>query len=65
MLALVGGAPVRRDEDGHPMGVATRLAADGFTVEAVSGLPSAHFEHTIAVTRDGARVLTRLPEGNR
>ena len=65
MLALLDGAPVRRDADGHPMGVATRLAADGWTVEAVSGLPSAHFEHTIAVTREGARVLTRLPEGIR
>jgi len=65
MLALLDGAPVRRDEDGHPMGVATRLAADGWTVEAVNGLSSAHFEHTLAVTRDGARVLTRLSEGNR
>jgi methionyl aminopeptidase len=65
MVAMLGGAPVRRDEDGHPMGVATRVAADGWTVEALSGLPSAHFEHTLAVTRDGARVLTCLPEGVR
>ena len=65
MVAMLGGTPVRRDEDGHPMGVATRVAADGWTVEALNGLPSAHFEHTIAVTRDGARVLTRLPEGVR
>jgi methionyl aminopeptidase len=65
MVAMLGGTPVRRDDDGHPMGVATRVAADGWTVEALNGLPSAHFEHTIAVTRDGARVLTRLPEGVR
>jgi methionyl aminopeptidase len=65
MVAMLGGTPVRRDEDGHPMGVATRVAADGWTVEALNGLPSAHFEHTIAVTRYGVRVLTRLPEGVR
>jgi methionyl aminopeptidase len=62
MLAMVGGQPVRRDQDGHPMGVATRVAADGWTVEALSGLPSAHFEHTVAVTGHGARVLTRLAQ---
>jgi methionyl aminopeptidase len=60
MLAMVGDQPVRRDQDGHPMGVATRVAADGWTVEALSGLPSAHFEHTIAVNGHGATVLTRL-----
>jgi methionyl aminopeptidase len=65
MLAMVGDQPVRRDQDGHPMGVATRLAADGWTVEALSGLPSAHFEHTIAVNGHGATVLTRLPVGGR
>ncbi len=36
----------------------TRLTADGWTVVTVDGLPSSHFEHTIAVTRDGADVLT-------
>ena len=65
MLAMVDGASVQRDADGHPLGVATRVAADGWTVEALSGLGSAHFEHTIAVTSSGARVLTRLAEGPR
>ena len=65
MLAMVDGASVQRDADGHPLGVATRVAADGWTVEALSGLASAHFEHTIAVTSSGARVLTRLAEGPR
>jgi len=65
MLAMVGGATVQRDQEGHPLGVATRIAADGWTVEALSGLPSAHFEHTVAVTHQGARVLTRLAEGTR
>jgi methionyl aminopeptidase len=59
MLALLGGQPVRRDQDGHPMGIDTRVAADGWTVVAANGQPSAHFEHTLAVTAAGCRVLTR------
>lgn len=34
--------------------------SDGWTVRTADGKPSAHFEHTVAVTRDGAEVLTRL-----
>ena len=37
---------------------AVRTEADGWTVVTVDGKLSAQFEHTIAVTRDGARVLT-------
>jgi methionyl aminopeptidase len=33
---------------------------DGWTVVTADGLPSAHFEHTVAVTTDGADVLTAL-----
>ncbi len=32
--------------------------ADGWTVRTVDGLPSAHYEHTVAVTANGAEVLT-------
>lgn len=32
--------------------------SDGWTVVTVDRQPSAHYEHTIAVTRDGAEVLT-------
>ncbi len=32
--------------------------ADGWTISTVDGGLSAHFEHTVAVTRDGCRVLT-------
>jgi len=32
---------------------------DGWTVVALDGKPSAHFEHTIAITASGAEVLTR------
>lgn len=35
---------------------------DGWTVRTRDGKPSAHFEHTVAVTPDGVEVLTRLPE---
>lgn len=32
---------------------------DGWTAVALDGKPTAHFEHTIAVKKDGAEVLTR------
>jgi len=35
---------------------------DGWTVRTKDGKLSAHFEHTVAVTAEGAEVLTRLPE---
>lgn len=41
---------------------ATRTLADRWTVVTADGSLSAHFEHTVAVTRDGPRILTRLPE---
>src|SRR5215207_2202103 len=36
----------------------TKVLADGWTVVAVDGKPSAHAEHTIAITEDGPEVLT-------
>jgi methionyl aminopeptidase len=38
-----------------------KTLADGWTVVTADGKPSAHFEHTLAVTDDGAEVLT-LPD---
>ncbi|MFL5577932.1 MAG: type I methionyl aminopeptidase [Gemmatimonadaceae bacterium] len=38
---------------------ATRTMPDRWTVVTVDGKRSAHFEHTVAVTEDGPRVLTR------
>ncbi len=35
-----------------------RTLDDGWTVVTEDGLPSAHFEHTIAVTKDGPVILT-------
>jgi methionyl aminopeptidase len=39
-------------------GAATRTLADKWTVVTADGTRSAHFEHTVAVTEDGPRVLT-------
>lgn len=42
---------------GGPM---TRTLADKWTVVTLDGTRSAHVEHTVAVTEDGPRVLTRV-----
>lgn len=39
----------------------TRTLADDWTVVTVDGSPAAHWEHTVAVTADGPRILTRRP----
>ena len=41
----------------------TRVASDRWTVLTADGGLSAHFEHSIAFTRDGIEVLTRRDEG--
>ncbi|MDD1506027.1 type I methionyl aminopeptidase [Pseudomonas sp. CNPSo 3701] len=40
----------------------TRTLGDGWTVVTTDGLLSAQFEHTVAVTADGVRVLTLRPD---
>jgi methionyl aminopeptidase len=40
----------------------TKVLADGWTVVTLDGRPSAHAEHTIAVTENGPEVLTRVVE---
>jgi methionyl aminopeptidase len=35
-----------------------KILADGWTVVAVDGKPSSHFEHTVLVTEDGPEILT-------
>ncbi len=37
---------------------AVRVDGDGWTVRTVDGKPSAHFEHTVAVGREGSQILT-------
>ncbi len=35
-----------------------KLDSDGYTYRTVDGKPSAHFEHTVVVTKSGAEILT-------
>lgn len=35
-----------------------RLDKDGYTYRTVDGKPSAHFEHTVVITKSGAEILT-------
>jgi methionyl aminopeptidase len=44
-------------------GAGTRLLSDGWTVVTADGRPSAHFEHSFALTEDGPLVLTALDGG--
>ena len=43
-------------------GAETRVLSDRWTVVTSDSCPSAHFEHTIAITKDGAEILTRRQE---
>lgn len=38
----------------------TRISEDGWTVKTADGKPSAHFEHTIVVKKNGPEILTRI-----
>ena len=42
-----------------------KVLADGWTAVTRDGSLSAHFEHTVAVTKDGPLVLTRATHGSR
>lgn len=41
----------------------TETLADDWTVVTVDGAVASHWEHTVAVTEDGPRILTPRPEG--
>jgi len=56
---FVDEAP-RRSHEGELLGPKVTLASDGWTVVVDSGAASCQVEHTVAVTRDGAEILTRL-----
>jgi methionyl aminopeptidase len=43
----------------------TKTLADGWTVVTLDGQPSAHAEHTVAITEEGPEVLTLVPAGAR
>ena len=55
---MVIAEPPRRNAQGELESPAVTLHEDGWTVHVNSGAASCHVEHTVAVTRDGARVLT-------
>jgi methionyl aminopeptidase len=40
----------------------TKQLRDGWTVVTVDGRPSAHFEHTVAITPEGPQILTLLED---
>jgi len=42
----------------------TKVLADGWTVVTLDGKPSAHAEHTIAITEEGPEVLTLVSSGS-
>ncbi|WP_366519184.1 type I methionyl aminopeptidase [uncultured Thermanaerothrix sp.] len=42
----------------------TRVLEDQWTVASQNGLPTAHFEHTVAVTEHGPLILTLLEDGD-
>ena len=54
---VVAEAPCRNDR-GELMNPAVTLAQDGWTVVVNSRAASCHVEHTVAITRDGAEILT-------
>ncbi|MEN4013669.1 MAG: type I methionyl aminopeptidase [Chloroflexota bacterium] len=43
----------------------TRVLDDQWTVVSRNGLPTAHFEHTVAITAEGPRILTLLKDGSK
>ena len=43
-------------------GPATKTLSDRWTIVTLDGSLSAHFEHTVAITENGTRVLTRLDD---
>ena len=61
-----GRAHARHDAgyraDGQPWAPEIEVAADQWTVSTQDGKVSAHFEHTIAVTLDGPRILSEWPD---
>src|SRR5439155_7908507 len=42
----------------------TRVLGDHWTVVTTDGMPSAHVEHTLALTENGVEIITRDPDTN-
>ena len=58
-MKLVPGLTIAIEPMVNAGGAATRTLADKWTVVTLDGSRSAHFEHTVAITAAGPRVLTR------
>ena len=57
---LVPGLTVAIEPMVNVGGPATRTLPDRWTIVTADGSRSAHFEHTVAITENGPRVLTRI-----
>ena len=57
-MKLVPGLTIAIEPMVNIGGPATRTLPDRWTIVTVDGSRSAHFEHTVAITEDGPRVLT-------
>ena len=57
---LVPGLTIAIEPMVNVGGPATRTLSDRWTIVTADGSRSAHFEHTVAITEDGPRVLTRV-----
>jgi methionyl aminopeptidase len=58
-VKLVPGLTLAIEPMVNAGGPATRTLPDKWTIVTVDGSRSAHFEHTVAITENGPRVLTR------
>ena len=56
---LVPGLTIAIEPMVNAGGPGTRTLSDRWTIVTVDGSRSAHFEHTVAITENGPRVLTR------
>ena len=56
---LVPGLTIAIEPMVNAGGPATRTLSDRWTIVTVDGSRSAHFEHTVAITENGPRILTR------
>ncbi|WMJ24162.1 type I methionyl aminopeptidase [Paludicola sp. MB14-C6] len=59
-IRLVKGMTLAIEPMINLVGDNVKMLSDGWTVETVSGSLSAHFEHTIVITDDGAKILTKI-----
>lgn len=58
-IELVPGMAIAIEPMVNAGGASVRVRDDGWTVETKDRSLSAHFEHTVAITEDGPRILTR------